>query len=139
MASSILSFHSILRYAVLLIVPICAIIAFMSWKKKAAYKKSHEVLARINIGINHLQMLIGIIFMTHSTNVSTSNQNHQTIIWTYVHPALMMLSIVFVTLALMAVRNKKEDAQKHYLTFVFNTLAAIFLLIGLIVSGRGIV
>jgi uncharacterized membrane protein len=71
--------------------------------------------------------------------VSTSNQNHQTIIWTYVHPALMMLSIVFVTLALMAVRNKKEDAQKHYLTFVFNTLAAIFLLIGLIVSGRGIV
>lgn len=141
MEASLLHIHSILRYAVLFIIPICTVVAYLKWQQKKSYTKSDEILARINIGINHSQMLMGIILMTHSSNVSFASgslSDHNNLTWSIIHPALMMMSIVFVSLALMGVRNKKDDSKKHFLSFSYNLSAFALLIIALAFSGRGI-
>ncbi len=137
MESNLVSIHKFLSYLVLIIIPFAAIIAYINWKKQRPYLKIHEILARVNIGFIHLQMMLGIILMTHSAKVSYSMlDNHLILFWSLIHPAIMFISIILVTLALMLVRNKKSDIAKHRQTFIFNGLAFVFIVIALVIKSN---
>lgn len=134
MKESILHIHSVVRYFSMFLIFSVMVWSYLNWKKEKAYTKWHEVVARINIGVNHLQMLLGIILMTHSPFVSYDSErlnNPKVFHWSITHPVFMMLAVVMVTMALMVVRNKKDDLSKHRLTFVFNLLAFTFLSSGI--------
>ena len=134
MKESLIFYHSNLKYVVLFVIVAVAIFAYINWKKQKPYTNLHNILTRLNIGLNHAQMLLGVILMTHSPNVSynsASLSNKLTLFWSIIHPTIMFAAIVFVTLSLMLVRNKKNDIQKHRITFIMNLLALIAVLIGL--------
>ena len=118
-------------WTISLVFPIgSAIRSFYGWIKNRPYIKRDELQSRMNIGIVHLQMLMGIILMTHSTKLSYNSfsfSNNVTNYWSYFHPILMFAGIICVTLALILVRNKKDDQQKHLYTWVLNLLASVFI------------
>jgi hypothetical protein len=94
----------------------------------------HNVMARMNIGFSHLQMLFGIILMTHSNKLAFGNVNPppDAGYWTWTHPIIMFSGITCVTLALILPRNRKNDSDKHRISFILNTLGLVFVLTGLI-------
>ncbi len=129
MVDKIFHIHSGLWIAVLFSIGFTAIYFFLQQKAKSPYKKFHEVICRVNIGIVHLQMMLGVIVMTHSPFVTSDfNKSYKALYFTVLHPLLMLASVVFVTLSLILVRKLNDDDKKHRRTFLFN-LIALFLLI----------
>jgi hypothetical protein len=133
MKDSILHIHHILQFIVPAIIAINAGYALACWRRDKPYTKASEVMARVNIGFTHLQMLFGIILLTHSTKVlyGGGTPGPGSAYWSWVHPGVMFGGVIFVTLALLRVRKKKGDTEKHRLGFIFNALALAFMLAGL--------
>jgi 4-hydroxybenzoate polyprenyltransferase len=130
MTEFIFTWHQKLWALVMAFILISMNFSFYGWRKKRPYKKINEIFSRTNIGLVHTQMLMGIILMTHSTKLSYNSfsfSNTVTNYWSYVHPILMFAGIICVTLALILVRNKKDDQQKHLYTWVLNSLAFLFI------------
>jgi vacuolar-type H+-ATPase subunit I/STV1 len=130
MTEFIFKFHHGLWGAIIGYCLIVSIGSFYNWIRKSPYKKLSEIKSRVNIGLVHTQMLLGIILMTHSTKLSYSSfsfTNTITNYWSYFHPILMFAAIICVTLSIVLVRNMKEDQQKHLFTWVLNILAFLFI------------
>jgi 4-hydroxybenzoate polyprenyltransferase len=128
MTEFIFTWHHKLWALVLAFILVCLTYSFYGWIKKRPYKKINEIYSRTNIGLVHTQMLMGLILLTHSTKLSYSSfSNTVTNYWSYFHPTFMFSGIICVTLALILVRNKKDDQQKHLFTWVLNLLAFIFI------------
>lgn len=131
----LLDIHSVFKYLALGIILLVTIISYFGWKKQKLYTKANEILTRLNIGIVHSQMLIGIILLTHSSKVSykSNDLNNSTFLYySILHPAIMFIAIILVSLSLMYVRNLKLDLQKYKLTFLFNFFALIIILFGVL-------
>lgn len=138
MAETLHTVHAFLRSACLVVVGVAVVVSLVGVLQQRAYSRWHEAMARLNIGVNHLQMMVGIILMTHSANVAFDGRtmSDATIrLWTVLHPGLMMAGIVCVTLALIVVRRLTDDARKHRFSLVFNVAASAFYGVGLFVSG----
>lgn len=127
MRDSLLHYHNIFSFLVPLTIFICMVTAFYNWRTGNEYRLIHNIMSRVNIGVAHAQMLIGIILYTHRVE---SVQMSTIPYWNVPHATVMSLAIVFVTLALIRVRIKPNDIEKHRLTFVYNALALFSIAIG---------
>lgn len=127
MRDSLLHYHNIFSFLVPLTIFICMVTAFYNWRTGNEYRLIHNIMCRVNIGVAHAQMLIGIILYTHRAE---SVQMQTITYWNVPHATVMSLAIVFVTLALIRVRIKPSDFEKHRLTFVYNALALFSIAIG---------
>lgn len=130
MTEFIITWHYKLWAIVLVFILISMNFSFYGWRKNKPYKKINEIFSRTSIGLVHTQMLLGLILMTHSTKLSYKSftfSNTVTNYWSYFHPILMFAGIICVTLALILIRNKNDDQQKHLNTWVLNLLAFLFI------------
>lgn len=133
MKDTILHLHHTLRLVVPVVIAINAGYSLVSWRQDRPYTMFHNVLGRMNIGFSHLQMMFGIILMTHSEKLSygTSTPHPDAGYWTLTHPIIMFSGITCVTLALILPRRKKNEAEKHRISFILNALGLAFILTGL--------
>lgn len=112
------------------------IAAYFMWRKKTAsvFTKTDEIVARINIGVNHLQMMLGIILATHSNHIKFSSETNPQLFFTYLHPIFMGAGIVFITLAFIISRNKTDNAQRFNIASTYSVLGVVFYLSGLVLK-----
>ncbi len=135
MYATLVSIHTFLRIIVLVIVPIALLVSYYAWRQKQAYTKFHELIARLNIGINHAQFLVGLILLTHSPKVDFNQLSTAPHLrYSILHPVVMLLAIAFVTFSFVLTRNKTESATRHKLSFRYNLIAYVLLLIGQAIS-----
>lgn len=127
MRDSLLYYHHIFSFLVPLTIFLCMVTAFYNWRTGKEFRLIHNIMSRVNIGVAHSQMLIGIILYTHRAE----SLPMQTIpYWNIPHATVMSMAIVFVTMALIRVRIKPSDFEKHRLTFVYNALALFAIAFG---------
>jgi hypothetical protein len=132
--SILLQWHGYLQWAILIYLPFATIYSFRHWRLNKIYTKRNEIMARLSIALVHSQMLLGILLMTHSPKVNFQQlDEHQHFLYSILHPALMMLAIIAITLALMIVRNLKTNSLKNKWTLIFNSLGYAIIVITLFI------
>jgi NAD/NADP transhydrogenase beta subunit len=142
MYSGLLHSHSFLRYAVLILLVIVVVTSFLGWTGKKNYSATDNKLSLSLFIATHLQLLIGLILYTQSSWVQFGKLTmkiKEVRYWTVEHATIMILAIVLITIARITAKKMSNAEAKHKRMFIFNTLALVLIVAGIIMSGRGII
>jgi NAD/NADP transhydrogenase beta subunit len=142
MYSGLLHSHSYLRYAVLILLVIVVLTSFLGWTNKKNYSATDNKLSLYLFIATHLQLLIGLILYTQSSWVQFGKlalKVKEVRYWTMEHATIMIIAIVLITMARITAKKMTNAEAKHKRMFIFNTLALVLILAGIIMSGRGII
>ncbi|HEY8367247.1 MAG TPA: cytochrome B [Bacteroidia bacterium] len=132
--SGLLHAHSGLRYIALALLVISIIIAFISWSGKKPFTEGNRKLYLFTMVAGHIQLLIGLILFVTSIIPMISNlgfgevmKNPEARFFAVEHPAMMILSLVFLTVGHSMSKKTEAPANKHRFIFVFYLLALILI------------
>jgi hypothetical protein len=59
--------------------------------------------------------------------------------WTVEHSFIMLIAIVFITLARTSTKKLTDSKAKHKRVFIMSTIALVLIVMAIIMSGRGII
>lgn len=142
MYSGLLHSHSYLRYAVLILLVIVVVTSFLGWTGKKSYGSTDNKLSLYLFIATHLQLLMGLILYTQSSWVQFGKlalKIKEVRYWTMEHATIMIIAIVLITMARITAKKMSSAEAKHKRMFIFNSLALVLILAGIIMSGRGII
>ena len=140
MYPTLLTLHSALRYFVLLFLLIVIVRSWMGWQKKDAYSTGDNKLSLWLFIFTHTQLLIGLILYFVSPFVVFSGTSMKDSIlryWLVEHNTMMLIAIVFITMARITAKKMTDPTAKHKRLFIFNTIALVIILAAIAMSGRG--
>jgi hypothetical protein len=141
MYTGLLHTHSFLRYAVLLLLLAVVITSLRGWLNKKEYTSTDNKLSLFLFIATHTQLLLGFILYTQSSWVRFGNlalKIKEVRYWTMEHVTIMVLAIVLITVARISAKKMTSAEAKHKRIFIFNAIALILIVAGLVMSGRGI-
>ena len=134
--------HSFLRYAVLLLLILVVLTSALGLLNKKQYSGTDNKLSLYLFIATHLQLLVGLILYTQSEWVQFGKlamKVKEVRYWTVEHISIMLIAIVLITMARITAKKMTSDVAKHKRMFIFNLLALVFILTGIVMSGRGII
>jgi hypothetical protein len=137
----LLSLHSYIRYAVLILLVVVIIKSLAGLINKKPYGALDNKLSLFLFIFTHTQLLIGLILYFVSPFVTFGAQTMKdkfTRYWTVEHIFAMLIAIVLITLARTTAKKLHTAQAKHRRLFVFNLIALIIVLVTIWLSGRGI-
>lgn len=137
----LLQTHSFLRFLVLIFLVIVIAKAYMGMSGKKPFGKTDNLLGLLLFSLTHTQLLVGLILYTQSPWVKLGGDSMKDPglrFWTVEHGFIMLIAIVLITMARITAKKLANDDAKHRRMLVFNTLAFIFIMMGILMSGRGI-
>jgi hypothetical protein len=140
MYSTLITFHSALRYFVLIFLIIVIVKSLMGWQKKESYTSGDDKLSLWLFMLTHTQLLIGIVLYFVSPFVvfsGASMKDSMMRYWLVEHNTMMLIAIVLITMARITAKKLSDPAAKHKRLFIFNTIALIIILTAISMSGRG--
>lgn len=128
----ILPIHSLLRYAVFLMVVFVSIKSLLGWLNKSPYTKADDKLALFAMIATHLQLTIGVILYFISPNVDFSHfgeamKDPVRRFWLVEHNTMMVAAILLITLGRTMSKKAPEEA-KHRKAAIFFGIALLILL-----------
>jgi hypothetical protein len=142
MYSGLLVSHSYLRYAVLALLLVVIFTSLLGWLNKRAYSSTDNKLSLFLFIGTHLQLLLGLLLYFVSPFVqfgSSTMKDATTRYWTVEHSTIMIIAIVLITMARVTAKKMTSSDAKHKRMFIFNALALVLILTGIVMSGRGII
>ena len=128
-----LELHSILRYAVLLLIVVAMFNAFSGWFGKKPFTKGDEKIGLFLMIFSHIQLVLGLVLyftsnmMQAMPDMATAMKDDILRFWKVEHITGMILAIILITLGRGIAKRSKTDAAKHRRSAVYYSLA--FLLI----------
>lgn len=140
MLTGLLQFHSGLRYLVLLTLIIVVIKSLMGWLSQKPYNRVDDKLSLYLFMLTHIQLLLGIILYFISDMVQFNEatmSNKELRYWAVEHVTMMIIAITLITMARITAKKLTEAVAKHKRMFIFNALALLFILMAIMMSGRG--
>jgi heme A synthase len=142
MYSGLLHSHSFLRYAVLILLVVVVVTSLLGWTGKKNYSATDNKLGLSLFIATHLQLLIGLILYTQSEWVKFDKlalKIKEVRYWTMEHATIMLIAIILITMARVTAKKMGSAEAKHKRMFIFNSLALVIILVGIVMSGRGII
>ncbi|HKZ36231.1 MAG TPA: hypothetical protein VJ184_01180 [Chryseolinea sp.] len=141
--------HSLLRYFILIALVVVIIKAILGLVNKQSYGKWDNKLGLYLFIFTHMQLLIGlIIYFMNLSNASSQKLVHfgsETMstpglrYWTVEHVVMMLIAIVFITLARTTSKRMATDEAKHKRMLIFNGIALAIIVATIMMSGRPLV
>lgn len=141
MHNTLLTIHSVLRFAVLAFLLVVIIKSLAGWSSKSAYTRSDDKLSLGLFSLTHLQFLMGLILYFVSPAVifsGASMKNDAARYWLVEHAAMMLIAVVLITMARITAKKMSDSVSKHKRLFIFNTIALIIIVAAISMSGRGL-
>lgn len=141
MYTGLLHTHSALRYVVLFLLVIVIAKSLVGLLNKKPFEKGDEKLTLWLMISTHTQLLIGIfLFFVSPLVVFGSNTMKDATIryWTVEHSLIMIVAVALITLARITTKKLVDDKAKHKRIFILSSIALGFILLAIIMSGRGI-
>ena len=141
MYTGLLHTHSALRYVVLLLLVIVIAKSLVGLLNNKPFEKGDEKLTLWLMISTHTQLLIGIfLFFVSPLVVFGSNTMKDATIryWTVEHSVIMIIAVALITIARISTKKLVNDKAKHKRIFVLSSIALVFILLAIIMSGRGI-
>lgn len=133
--------HSALRYVVLLLLIVVIAKSLVGVVSKKTFEKGDGKLTLWLMIATHTQLLVGIFLYFVSPWVkftAGTMKDSQLRYWTVEHVTIMLIAVVLITLARGATKKLIDDSAKHKKVLMFTSLALVLILVGIIMSGRGI-
>jgi hypothetical protein len=133
--------HSVVRYALILVIAIVIFKALAGWIMKQTFSKTDQRLSSILMSIAHLQLTLGVILYIISPLVyfgETTMKDSTLRYWSVEHSSLMIFSVALITISTIGLKRTSDPIKKHRRVFIYNSLAVMLVLLALSYSGRGI-
>ena len=126
----LLHLHSILRYAVLILVLLSILQAITAGSKP--YTPTNKKVNLFALISCHLQLVIGLVLYFISPNVDFSKMSDPIYrYWNVEHISLMILAIALITVGYSKSKKAIEAKAKHKAIYVFYTLGLVIVLIAI--------
>jgi hypothetical protein len=140
MQSLLLLFHSTIRYFVLIFLILVIVRSLMGWMGKKEYGKMDDKVSLWLFMLTHTQLLIGLILFFVSPVVIFSGASMKDSIaryWLVEHNTMMLIAIVLISIARISIKKMADAVAKHRRLFILNTIALVFIIAAISMSGRG--
>ena len=131
--------HSLLRYFILIALVVVIIKAILGLMNKQPYGKWDNKLGLYLFIFTHMQLLIGLIlyFVSPFVKFGPDTMSDQTTrYWTMEHIVMMLIAVVFITLARTTSKRMATDEGKHKRMLIFNGIALAIIVATIMMSGR---
>ena len=130
MYTGLLHLHSILRYAVLILVLLSILQAITAGNKP--YTPANKKVNLFALISCHLQLVIGLVLYFISPNVDFSKMSDPTYrYWNVEHISMMILAIALITVGYSKSKKAIEAKAKHKAIYVFYTLGIVIVLLAI--------
>src|SRR6185295_13592047 len=141
MYTGLLLTHSLLRTLLLILLLAVIVKSLLGFANNQSFSKIDNVLGLTLFSVTHTQLLVGLILYFVSPLVMFNGAAMKDPIlryWTSEHSVMMLIAIVFITLARTTSKKMSDDTAKHKRMFIFNTVALVIILVAIAMSHRGI-
>lgn len=130
MYTGLLHLHSVLRYAVLILVLLSIFQAIADGDKPFTAKhKKVNLFALISA---HIQLIIGLGLYFISPNVDLSRMSEPTFrYWNVEHISMMIVAIILITLGYSKSKKAVEAKAKHRAIYIYYTLTIVIVLLAI--------
>jgi len=124
--------HSLLRWVVLLLLLTTIIKSLHGIITKRTFAKSDDKISLFMMISAHTQLLVGLILYFTSPMVQFGNTTNPEIrFFTMEHSTMMIVAIVFMTLARILSKKGKTDSAKFMRLFIFSIIALLIIIVAI--------
>jgi membrane protein DedA with SNARE-associated domain len=134
--------HSLLRWALLLLLIAVVFKSYVGWKQKKEFSKQDNLISLLLMIAADLQLLfgIGLYFMSDmmkairtlmSTNMGEVMKNSTMRFWAIEHVVAMVIAIAFIHIGRILSKKASTDELKHKKSFIWMLLALIVILLSI--------
>lgn len=136
--TTLLSIHSIFRWLVVVSLIYCIILGWRGMRSDRAYGKLDDQFRHWTATIAHIQLIVGILLATKSpyfnyfwSNIGDVWSNTDSVFFGLVHPLLMLVAIVTLTIGSAKAKRQPRDRDKFKTMFTWYVIAAILIFIAI--------
>ena len=131
-----LYFHSYWRYVALGLLIVAVVMAWRGWFGKLDHSAKDEKLALFTMISMHIQFLVGIALYFMSPFVRFDGMkatmgDPNIRFWTVEHLALMLVSVILITLGRSSAKKLDDLVAKHKKIAIFYTIALLLILVSI--------
>ena len=140
MHSLLLTFHSVVRYFLLIFLILLIVRSLIGCLNKSDFGKQDDKLSLWLFILTHTQLLLGLILFFVSPIVIFSGASMKDSIaryWLVEHNTGMLIAIVLISIARISIKKMKDGVSKHKRMFIFNAIALAIILAMIAQSHRG--
>jgi uncharacterized membrane protein len=113
--------------------------SLMGWLMRQPYGKIDNSLSLSLFIATHLQLTFGLIlyFISPQVQFVSGMMKDKTLrYWAVEHITMMLIAVIFITLARITAKRMKDSSARHRRLFVFNLVALVLIVVAIIQSGR---
>jgi heme A synthase len=127
--------HSFVPYLLLTVLVLALIKSFVAYRKNQAHTEAHRKTGLMVLILAHLQFTIGCILYFVSpmskaglSDMGAAMKDSTLRLYALEHPLMMILAIVFITMAYSKSKKDIADSLKHKLKWVYYLIALVLIL-----------
>ena len=138
MYSTLLFFHSLIRWFVLASLLYSIYIAYKGYSKQLSFTKKDNLIRHWTATIAHIQLIFGILVYVQSPlvkyfwkNFKSASQDLDFTFFGIIHIFLMLTAIVFITIGSALAKRKETDREKFRTMLVWFSIALLIIFIAI--------
>lgn len=138
MYTSLLFFHSVTRWLVLISLVYSVFRAFRGYGFGTPFLKADNSIRHWTATISHIQLIIGVILYIKSpiirffySNNELAKQNEEISFFGEVHITLMFISVVLLTIGSALVKRKLTDTEKFKTQLIWFSVTLLIILLAI--------
>tara|TARA_B110000977_G_scaffold156199_1_gene198761 strand:- start:308 stop:742 length:435 start_codon:yes stop_codon:yes gene_type:complete len=127
--------HSFLPYIVLTILVLALLKSFVAYRKGQPHTEAHRKNGLILLIVAHIQFLLGVVLYFVSpkslaalNDMGAAMKNADLRFYGLEHPLMMIVAIVFITMAYSKSKKDIADRLKHKVKSVYYLIALVLIL-----------
>jgi len=127
--------HSFLPYLLLTVLVLALVKSFIAYRTNQAHTDAHRKNGLIVLILAHIQLLIGLALYFISpksvaalSDIGTAMKDATLRLYALEHPLMMIIAIVFITMAYSKSKKDIADSLKHKVKSVYYLIALVLIL-----------
>ena len=127
--------HSFLPYLLLTVLVLALVKSFIAYRTKQVHTDAHRKNGLIVLILAHIQLLIGMALyfispksVTALSDMGAAMKDSTLRLYALEHPLMMIIAIVFITMAYTKSKKDIADSLKHKVKSVYYLIALVLIL-----------
>ena len=127
--------HSFLPYLLLTVLVLALVKSFIAYRTNQVHTDAHRKNGLIVLILAHIQLLIGMALyfispksVTALSDIGAAMKDSTLRLYALEHPLMMIIAIVFITMAYSKSKKEIADSLKHKVKSVYYLIALVLIL-----------
>jgi len=127
--------HSFLPYLLLTVLVLALVKSFIAYRTNQVHTDAHRKNGLIVLILAHIQLLIGMVLyfispksVTALSDMGAAMKDSTLRLYALEHPLMMIIAIVFITMAYSKSKKEIADSLKHKVKSVYYLIALVLIL-----------